>query len=154
MSDVGEVGAEELLGTQEESLPGAIVNCEGKCQSNVCSPRERRLCTAPDHASFPASSSIPSMTLVPTGRSGFHLRSPVTSSSSRLHERRRVRTKKIDKGQRYHLQGVVAGGVRVDDWHRDVSSGYDGWNLGPGGLTKWPDSASCTRDDKRGLLTL
>ena len=40
--------------------------------------------TAPDHASFPASSSIASWTLVPTGRSGFHLRSPVTSSSSRL----------------------------------------------------------------------
>ena len=40
VEEVGGVDGEESLGTQEESLPGVIVNCEGKRQSSGCSPEE------------------------------------------------------------------------------------------------------------------
>ncbi|SRR5258706_3918576 len=39
--DGNEVGYVELLGTQEELLPGLMVNCDGKCQSSGYLPEER-----------------------------------------------------------------------------------------------------------------
>ena len=62
----------------DRKLCGEVISPEG-------SSREGRMRTGPDHPWCPASSSPASMTEVPTGRLGVHLRSPVTSSSSRLH---------------------------------------------------------------------